>query len=294
MKHYHFFEHIRRQSISLLLSLVASFYVTTMLISRQTIVAAVISSQIFLGLVVYQYLHWGYDLSPRERGGFREFFIGILPSQAIFLLWNLLIYGAFLFFYGKRIFESLPMHRLAANTVPMGYAFALTEAEILYLREDMENVPKLPDELFLLLLLLFVITVAVNILISYICYRRGIFLRERERKEMLLGIQRKKKGSFAKRFWFFPIVNIMPVFPYIYRHLFLVEYKIRDLIMPLFLIVGAKILLEYLITFLIFCVNTAWMYFIGHFVSIWLWGILISRLMIAKEKECKDREGYIK
>lgn len=290
MKHYHFFEHIYRQTLSLFLSLVASFYITTMLISSQTIVAAVVSSQIFFGLIVYQYLHFGYDLSPRERCGFREFIIGMLPSQAIAFLWNLLIYAAFSFFYGKRIFESLPIHRLAANTVPMGYAFALTEAEILSLREDMEKIPELPKELFPMLLFLFLIMMALNLLISYVCYRRGIFLRERERKETLLGIQRKKKGSFAARFWFFPIVNILPIFPYIYRHLFRVEYRIRDMILPLILIGGAKLLLDYLASWAIFYINTAWMYFIAHFLSIWLWGILISRLMLAKEKEWKKRE----
>ena len=109
MKHYHFFEHIHKQIISLLLSLVASFYITTMLISSQTIVAAVVSSQIFFGLLVYQYLHFGYDLSSRERCGFREFLTGMLPSQAICLLWNLLIYATFLFFYGKGLLAHVLM-----------------------------------------------------------------------------------------------------------------------------------------------------------------------------------------
>lgn len=291
MKYYHFLTHIHKQIIALLLSVVVSFYLTTMIGGNQSVVSAVISSEIYLGFLISGYLQWGYDLSPRERSGFREFLIGTLPALAIHFLFCVVMYALSSFFYGKKIFRILPILRWTVNTPPLGLAFSLSEMEVLSLREDMENVPNtLPKTIFPLFLLSFLFMALVCILISYGCYRRGVFLQERERKEMLLGFQRKKKGPFAARFWFVPIVNIMPLFPYLYRHFFLVEYRIRDAIFPLVLIILVKIILGYLVDLLIYFLNTSLIYMIAHFLALWLWGILISRLVLSKEKERKIRE----
>jgi hypothetical protein len=291
MKYYHFFPHIHKQVVALLLSVVISFHLTTLIGGNQSVVSAVISSEIYLGFLISGYLRWGYDLSPRERSHFREFFIGMLPAWAVHFLFCLVMYALASFFYGKKIFKILPILSIAVNTPPLGIAFSLSEMEVLSLREDMENIPNtLPKTVLPLFLLCFFIMVFVCILISYGCYRRGVFLQERERKEMLLGIQRKKKGPLAARFWFVPLVNIVPIFSYLYRHLFLVEYRIRDAVFPMFLIVAVKIILSYLVSYAISCVPTIWMYYLAHFLDLWLWGILISRFVLSKEKERKNRE----
>lgn len=291
MKQYHFLTHIHRQTISLLLAVVISFYLTQLIGANQSVVSAVVSSEIYLGFLISGYLRWGYDLSPRERSHFREFLIGTLPAQACHFLFCLVVYALASFFYGKKIFIILPFLRVAVNTPPLGLAFSLSEMEVLSLREDMENIPNtLPKTVFPLFLLCFFMMSFLCILISYGCYRRGIFLQERERKEMLLGIQRKKKGPLAARFWFVPIVNIIPLFSYLYRHLFLVEYRIRDAVFPIFLIIIVKIILGHLVSFAIYCVPTIWMYWIAHFLDLWLWGSLISLLVLSKEKERETRE----
>ena len=291
MKYYHFLAHTHRQTVALLLSVVLSFHLTQLIGGNQSVVSAVVSSELYLGFLISGYLRWGYDLSPRERSGFREFFIGVLPSLAIHFLFCVVMYALASFFYGKKIFRILPILRIAVNTPPLGLAFALSEMEVLSLREDMENIPNaLPQTIFPLFLLSFVLMAFICILIAYGCYRRGVFLQERERKEMLLGIQRKKKGPLAARFWFVPIVNIFPIFSYLYRHLFLVEYRIRDAVFPMFLIVAVKIILSYLVSYAISCVPTIWMYYLAHFLDLWLWGILISRFVLSKEKERKTRE----
>jgi hypothetical protein len=69
-----------------------------------------------------------------------------------------------------------------------------------------------------------------------------------------------------------------------------VEYRIRDAVFPMFLIVAVKIILSYLVSYAISCVPTIWMYWIAHFLDLWLWGILISRFVLSKEKERKNRE----
>ena len=85
-KHYHFIEHLRCVGIAALLSLIFSFFITLTVGIFSVLVCAVISSQILLGLIVYQYLRFGYECSPRERSGFKEFFLGMLPAQiAVFL-----------------------------------------------------------------------------------------------------------------------------------------------------------------------------------------------------------------
>ena len=291
MKHYHFLTHIYKQTVALLLSLVISFYLTTMIGGNQSVVCAVISSEIYLGFLVSGYLRWGYDLSPRERSSFREFSIGILPSFFLHFLFCVMMYALASFFYGKKIFRILPILRWAVNTPPLGIAFSLSELEVLSLREDMENIPgTLPKNVFPLFILSFLLMACICIFVAYGCYRRGVFLQERERKEMLLGIQRKKKGPLAARFWFVPLVNIIPIFSYLYRHFFLVEYRIRDAIFPCVLVVTVKIILSYLVSFAIMFVPTLWMYWMAHFLDLWLWGILISRLVLSKEKEREKRE----
>lgn len=283
---YYFIEHIHRQCISMLLSVIFSFYITLILGSYSVLLCAVISAQIWLSLLVYHYLHLGYDQSARERGAFGEFLIGMLPAQGIQLLFYMGLYRLFVYFYEHRIFESLPIHRLAANTPVLGFAFVLTDTDVLALTEyEDEMRVTLPAHLFGWILLIFMIALIVSVSVSYLCYRRGIFLREREREELRYGVQRLKRGSFAKRFRFFPLVNILPLFPYIYKHLFRVEYKLGDAVLPLILFALAKMVLDIGASFAIWCLNTVWMYYLMHLLSLYLWGILISSVVLREEKE---------
>ena len=274
MKHYHFLTHIYKYIFAMLLAPIASFYLTTMIGIGSTLVSAIVSFELFLGFLIYSYLHWGYDLSARERCGLREFWIGLLPAQGIHFIFCLAMYAAFLFLKEKRILEILPLQSFLVNMPPMGFAFALNNT----------------GTRILTILLTFVVMTLVVTFVLYACYRRGVFLKERERKEMLLGIQRVKKGPIAARFWFIPLVNITPIFSYLYRHFFLVEYRIRDAIIPVALIALAKIVLEYLVSFVIYYVQTLWMYFLAHFFGLWLWGVFISLLVLSKEKEREKRE----
>jgi hypothetical protein len=91
MKYYHFLAHTHRQTVALLLSVVLSFHLTQLIGGNQSVVSAVISSEIYLGFLISGYLRWGYDLSPRERSHFREFFIGMLPAWAVHFLFCLVM-----------------------------------------------------------------------------------------------------------------------------------------------------------------------------------------------------------
>ena len=61
-KDYHFIEHFHATTLSLLLSMVISFYATLLFGVRESLVCTIVSTQIFLGVLVYRYMHFGYDL----------------------------------------------------------------------------------------------------------------------------------------------------------------------------------------------------------------------------------------
>ena len=285
-KNYHFSEHIYKILIAVLFSFVTSFYLTLLLRSYDTLFCAIVSVQITLGVLVYQYLQWGYNMSPRDRGSRADFFVGMMPAQGIHFLIYIILYFLFIMACRYKIFESLPIHRVAANTPVFGFAVVLTGIRVLNFTERMDENAEiiLPSHLFPVFLLVFLLFALLCFVICLICYQRGIFLNERERKEMILGIQRVKKGSFAKRFFFYPIVNIFPLFQYIYRHFYLIDYKISDAVFPLLLIAGIKLLFNFLTSAVLFYIPTVWMYFLIHFTALYIWGLVISFIVLREEK----------
>lgn len=286
-KNYHFAEHIYKLLIAVLLSFVISFYLTILIGSYDVLLCAIVSVQITLSILVYQYLHWGYNTSVRDRSGALELFIGMLPAQAIHLLIYTVLYFLFITVCKYKIFESLPIHRVAVNTPILGFSFVFTGIKVLNFTELMDENEKivLPEYLFPVFLLVFFVFVFLCFAVCLFCYRRGIFLNEKEREAMLHGIQPKKKRSFAKRFCYVPIVNIFPLLQYLYRHLYLVEYKIRDAVFPIILIVGVRLLFNLLISSVLFYIPTVWMYFLMHFITLYVWGLLISFIVLKEESE---------
>jgi len=285
-KNYHFAEHIYKLLIAILFSFVLSFYLTLLIGTYSVLFCTIVSTQITLGSLVYLYLHWGYNISVKSRSNISEFFVGMLPAQAIHFLLYIILYFLFVTVCNYRIFESLPIHRVAVNTPVLGFSFALTGTKVLNLTEHMDENAEiiLPENLFHIFLLIFLLFALLCFAICWVCYRRGVFLNERERNEMILGIRRTKKGSFAKRFCFFPIVNIFPLFQYIHRHFFLVEYKISDAIFPLVIIAGIKLLFDFLISVILFYIPMAWMYFLSNFIALYIWGLIISFIVLREEK----------
>ena len=277
-KKFHFLAHISILSISLLLSAVLSFYITVLLGFFYVLPCAICCSQIFLGVLVHRYLHWGYDLSVRERPSLKEFLLGMIPAQFLHFLFYTLLYRGFMYLYERTIFDSLPLHRLAANTPVIGFAFALSEVEVLYFIEDEEKMAEidLPENLFLCVVLVFLIFSVFSIVIAYLCYLRGIHLNDRERKEMLLGEGRISRGSFAKRFRFVPIINLFPIFTYLSRCLFRAEYKVRSAILPLAIIVVLGILWNGISFTLSAWAQSIHIYFIFNGLGIYLLGVLVS------------------
>ena len=286
-KNYHFAEHIYKLLTAVLLSFVISFCFTLLIGSYSVLVCSVVSVQITLSILVYRYLHWGYNISTRNRSRISEFFLGMIPAQAIHLLLYLILYFLFITVCKYKIFESLPIHRVAVNSPVLGFSFVFTGIKVLNFTERMDETSTiiLPEHLFSVFLAVFFIFSFLCFVVCWFCYRRGIFLREKEREEMLRGIQPKKKGSFTKRFWLFPIVNICPLVIYLSRHLFLIEYKIRDALFPLVIIIGSKLLFNLLISFILFYIPTIWMYFLIHFVALYAWGLIISVIVLREEKE---------
>ena len=285
-KNYHFAEHIYKVLAAILLSFVISFYLTLFIGSYNVLFCAVVSVQITLGILVYQYLQWGYNMPPKDRSSGSAFFVGMLPAQGIHFLLYVLLYFLFVTVCKYKIFESLPIHRVAVNTPVLGFSFVLTGMKVLNFTERMDENAKiiLPENLFLAFLLMFLLFALLSFAVCWVCYRRGVFLNERERKEMLQGIQRKKKGSFTRRFCFFPIVNIFSLLIYLHRHFFLVDYKISDAIFPLIIIIGMKLIFNLLISIILFYVPMIWMYFLIHFITLYVWGLIISFIVLREEK----------
>ena len=286
-KKFHFVTHIYMLSLSLLLSVVLSFYITVLLGFFYVLPCAILGSQIFLGILVYRYLHWGYDLSVRDRPSLKEFLLGMIPAQILHFLFYTLLYRGFIYLYGRTIFESLPLHRLAANTPVMGFAFALSKVEVLYFVEDEEKMSeiRLPENLFLWVVLVFLIFSVFSMIIAYLCYLRGVHLNDCERKEILSGEGRISKGSFAKRFRFVPIINLFPIFIYLNRCLFCAEYKIRSAILPLVIIGVLGILWNGISFALADLAQSIYTYFISNGLGIYLLGVLVSSVGARRENK---------
>ena len=285
-KNFHFASHIYMLSISLLLSMVLSFYITVLLGFFYVLPCAVFCSQIFLGVLVYRYLHWGYDLSVGSRPSLKEFLFGMIPVQVLHFLFYTLLYWGFMYLYERAIFETLPLHRLAANTPVIGFTFALSRVEVLYFVEDEEKMSEiqLPENLLLYVVLVFLLFSILSVGIAYLCYLRGVHLNDRERKEMLSGEKRISKGSFAKRFRFVPIVNLFPIFTYLNRCLFRAEYKIRSAILPLAIIVVLGILWNGISFTLADLTQSIYVYLISNCLGVYLLGVLVSFVASRGEK----------
>jgi len=284
-KNYHFAEHIYKLLAAVLLAFVISFYLTLFL-GTNVLICAVVSVQTTVGILIYLYLHWGYNMSPRDRSSYSEFLIGMLPAQAIHFSIYAVLYFLFVKVCEYKIFESLPIHRVAVNTPVLGFSFVLTKIKVLDFTERMdENATViLPKHLFPVFLCVFFIFLLICFAVCLFCYRRGISLNEKGREDMLQGVQPKPKRSFTTRFWLFPIINIFPLLIYLHRHFFLIEYKIRDAVFPLVTIVGIRLLCNLLISVILFHVPTLWMYFFIHFITLYLWGILISYIVLREER----------
>lgn len=285
-KDYHFIEHFHATTLSLLLSMVISFYATLLFGVRESLVCTIVSTQIFLGVLVYRYMHFGYDLSVRERSSVGAFLLGLLPAWLSQLLFYIHLHFFFVYLYEHMVFESLPIYRLAANTPVLGLTFAFAGLNVLSFTEDIDQMSRvaLPTHLSLWMILVFIGFGLVSLAISYACYARGVALRDRERSEILQGITRMSKGTFAKRFRFVPIINIYPIFPFLYRHFFCIEYKIRTAILPMLILffVGWGF---YLVTWLIGAwMNSLFFYYLAVFVGIYIWGILVSTIELYDKK----------
>ena len=168
----------------------------------------------------------------------------------------------------------------------MGFSFALTGTEVLYFTEDEEKMPKLdlPDRLLWYIPAVFFVLAVIVIAVSYFCYRRGVYLNDRERRDMLQGITRAKKGSFAKRFRFVPIVNILPIFAYICRRFYCAEYKIRSMVLPLFALIVLGALCNLIAGALGNLFQNVYLYCILLSVGIYVWGIAVSSIALLDEK----------
>ena len=218
-KQFHFSFHIYTMGIYLLLVPVVNFYIGAFL-GGLRIVACVF---IGVGILVYRYWSWGYDLSVGDRCSLREFLMGMIPAQMIHILFYVFLYLIFAFLWQYKLFQIFPFGNIATSTFVLGSAYLLIGSKIYSM--SMTS--------FGCMMALLAVSAVIYILISYICYARGVAFNVREHKEMLQGIQRKKRAPFAERYRFVPLLNILPLFSFLYRHFFDIEYKIRPAILIL-------------------------------------------------------------
>ena len=284
--HLHIISHIHTVVFCFLFSVVVSFYVTLLLGTFSVLVCVILSTQIFFGVLVYRYLQWGYDLSRRERCTWKAFLIGMLPAQLLHFGCYMGLYTLFVSLYEHRIFESLPIYRLTANTPVMGAAFLFEGMDVLSFTEDESKMhdSALPSRLLFSVIVIFFVFALICFAVSYVCYRRGVYLNDREHKELLEGIIRVKKGSFAKRFRWIPLVNLLPLFTYCYHHFFCIEYKIRTAVLPLIAIVVLQLITDGLASLFVGITQSIVMYYLWKFVGIYAVGILASTLVIRDER----------
>ena len=226
---------------------------------------------IIIGTLAYRYWSWGSNLSVRDRCSLREFLIGMIPAQIVHVLFYVFIYFVFAFLYRHflyELFEVLRLGNVAIFTFVMGWAFALMGHRIFILS----------TESFGCVMALLAITIVIYMLISYVCYAWGVACRERERREMIQGIQRKKRAPFAKRYRYVPLLNILPLFSFLRRHFVGSEYKMRPAILLLLFLFGARLLYNGLCVWLWSFVPNFYFYYLLKIAGVYFLGIIVSSI----------------
>ena len=192
MKKYpHWDFHFQTLMICSLTIFIVNFYLYMGSIGLSGGIRTALCALIIIGTLAYRYWSWGSNLSVRDRCSLREFLIGMIPAQIVHVLFYVFIYFVFAFLYRHflyELFEVLRLGNVAIFTFVMGWAFALMGHRIFVL--SMES--------FGCVMALLAVSIVFYILISYICYIWGVATHERERRDMIQGIQRKKRAPFVR------------------------------------------------------------------------------------------------
>ena len=280
-KYLHLGFHISTLVICFLAIFIVNFYLYMGSIGLSGGMRTALCALIMIGILAYRYWSLGFDLSERDRVSLREFLIGMIPVQIIRVLFYLFVYLIFAFLYRHflyELFEVLRLGNVAIFTFVLCWAFALMGHRIFVL--SMES--------FGCVMALLAISIVIYIVISYICYTWGVAFRERESREMIQGIQRKKRPPFAERYRFVPLLNILPLFSYLRRHLFVTEYKMRPAIFLLIFVFVARFLYNGLCVWLWSFVPNFYFYYLLKIIGVYLLGIIISSIELREIKASHD------
>ena len=270
-KFLHFGFHISTLITCFLAIFIVNFYLYMGSIGLSGGMRTALCALIIIGILAYRYWNWGCNLSARERCSLREFLIGMIPVQIIHVLFYLFVYLVFAFLYRLffyELFEVLRLGNVAIFTFVLGWAFALIGHRIFIL--NMKS--------FGCLMALLSVSIIAYVLISYICYTWGLASRERERREMIQGIQRKKRAPFAKRYRFVPLLNILPLSSYLYRHLGCSEYRVYPAVFLLIFLFVARLLYNGLCVWLWSVVPNFYFYYSLKIIGVYLLGLIISSI----------------
>lgn len=281
-KYFHSAFHIHTLIICFLTVFFINFYLYLGSIGLSGGMRTALCALIHIGVLAYRYWSWGHDLSVKDRCSLRDFLMGMIPSQIIHVLFYLCVYLVFAFLYRHflyELFEVLRLGNLALFAFVLGWAFALMGHRIFVL--SMES--------FGCVMALLAVSVAVYISVSYACYAWGVASRERERREMIQGIQRKKRAPFAKRYRFVPLLNIVPLFSFLHRHLSVTEYKMRPAIFLLIFLFVARLLYNALCVWLWSFVPNFYFYYSLKIIGVYLLGIFISSIELRDIKASEKK-----
>ena len=281
-KYLHFGFHISTLIICFLAIFIVNFYLYMGSIGLSGGMRTALCALIMIGILAYRYWRWGSDLSERNRCSLREFLIAMIPIQIIRVLFYLLVYLVFAFLYRHflyEVFEVLRLGNVAIFTFVLCWAFALMGHRIFVL--SMES--------FGCVMVLLAISIVIYVSVSCICYAWGVASHERERREMIQGIQRKKRPPFVKRYRFVPVLNVLPLFSYLRRHFFDIEYKIRHAVFLLIFIFVARLLYNGLCVWIWSFVPNFYLYYAMKIMGVYLLGLIISSIELREIKASETK-----
>ena len=266
--------HIYTLIICLLLIPIVNFYMGSLLGELRIVLCALLG----IGILAYRYWNWGYN----SNGSLREFWLGMIPAQIVHVGFYLFFYFLFAFLYQNfryELFEVIHLGNIAISTFVLSWAFLLIGYRVFLL--DIAS--------FGYMMSLIAVTAVIYVLAAYVSYARGIYVMKREHREMLQGIQRKKRAPFAKRYRFVPLLNICPVFSFLRRHFFGIEYKMRPAIFLLIFLFVARLLYNGMCVFLWSVFPNFYFYYSLKIIGIYLLGIIISTIEL-RDKKIEDVE----
>ncbi len=229
-------------------------------------------------LLAISYFEWGRDSLPRHRLGKRELSLGFLICGGIYFAFNVAAWV--LTFIVKFHWNFNTVYMVALAFWPMAQMLGIAGIDRSFFADE-RVIPSYVFPCFVLFCAVYCVILSLTALVAY---RAGVRADEKEQAMVARGEKIVKK-SFAKKIIFVPILNLVPFFTWILRHMVHMEAKLRELILPLLVILISGLGYRTLVLIADVYLQSIFWYFALRLIGLYLLGIFVSYVEICDGKK---------